>query len=269
MKKVLAAIDNSLAATPVLAMACAVADVLGAEVEAAHVEVNGHATVRSVASSGGVPLRLLHGETVDALREAGAEEDVVAVVVGSRGVPTSARPLGATATAVATTLSKPVVVVPPDAPAEPVLRRVLVPLEGSRSTSRAPGALIEVALEQSLEVVVLHVLGADSIPAFTDQPQHQQTAWAEEFLARYCPTGIGAVAFETRVGRAEVLVPLAATRTGCDLVALGWSQDLAAGHASVVRATLELSRVPVMLVPVAHTAVGEAEAPFAEAMQGA
>ena len=33
-------------------------------------------------------------------------------------------------------------------------------------------------------------------------------------------------------------------------MALGWAQELREGHAAVVRATLELSRVPVMLVPV-------------------
>ena len=263
--KVLAAIDNSLAARPVLAVARAIAELLGAEVEGVHVRLDGETTARSAAETIGIPLRLLEGETIDALCGAGEETDVVAVVIGARGLPTSPRPLGTTATAVATTLSKPVVVVPPDA-SEPVVRRILVPLEGSSATSEAPGSLIELALEQGLEVVVLHVIGVESIPAFTDQPQHHFEAWTEEFLARYCPAGAGAVSFETRVGRAEALVPLAAARYGADLVALGWSQDLEAGRAAVVRATLEQSRVPVMLVPV-RAGAGDGAQPQAEALQ--
>lgn len=35
-----------------------------------------------------------------------------------------------------------------------------------------------------------------------------------------------------------------------DLIALGWSQELAGGGAAVVREALERSRVPVLLVPV-------------------
>jgi nucleotide-binding universal stress UspA family protein len=266
MKKILVAIDNSLAAKPVLAAARAVADVLGAELEAVHVRVDGEAVTRSAADAAGVPLRIVRGEILPALCAAGDEDDVVAVVIGARGLPTSPRPLGGTATAVATTLPKPVVVVPPDAEVRP-LRRILVPLEGDRATSLAPGSLIEIALDRNLEVVVLHVIGGESIPAFTDQPQHEQTAWAEEFLARYCPAGIGSVALETRVGRPEVLVPITASRLHADLVALGWSQQLAAGHAPVVRATLELSQLPVMLVPVGPLA--EAGSRVVEALQPA
>lgn len=265
MTRVLAAIDNSLAAKPVLAAARAIADLLGAEVESVHVRVNGETTARSAAESVGVPLRLLVGETVDALLRAGEETDVAALVVGARALPASPRPLGSTATAVATTLSKPVVVVPPEAE-EATVRRILVPLEGSRSTSEAPRSLIEAALERDLEVVVLHVIGVDSIPAFTDQAEHDLAAWTEEFLARYCPAGAGAVSFETRVGRAEAVVPLAAARPDADLVAFGWSQDFAAGHAAVVRATLEQSSVPVMLVPV-RAAVGDDARTPAEELQ--
>jgi hypothetical protein len=89
----------------------------------------------------------------------------------------------------------------------------------------------------------------DSIPRFTDQPQHEHAAWEQEFLARWCPWGIGRVQLESRVGRSDVLVPVVAQECRCDLIALGWSQELAAGRAPVVRAALERSRVPVLLLP--------------------
>jgi nucleotide-binding universal stress UspA family protein len=249
MKKILAAVDNSLAGKPVLDAAYALRAVLDAEVEAVHVRSDGDRTARNTAASIGIPLRTLHGGVVDGLVDAGQSGDVVALVLGARGTP-GGRPLGGTAAAVATDLLKPVVIVPPDAHPPATFRRILVPLEGSRSTSLAPRSLLELARDARIDVVALHVLEEDSIPSFTDQPQHEHAAWGREFLARYCPSGLGTVQLETRVGRSEQLVPLLAEQCGCDLIALGWSQELAPGRAPVVRGTLERSRVPVMLIPV-------------------
>lgn len=250
MKTVLAAIDNGLAGRPVLETARALAALLDARASAIHVRTNGDRTAHTTAEAADVPLDTVSGPVVQRLVEAGESEDVVALVIGARGTPGGRRPLGATATAVATALLKPVVVVPPDARGPETLRRVLVPLEASLPASRAPLAILELAPEATIDVVALHVLEEDAIPSFTDQPQHEHAAWAHEFLARYCPRGLGSVRLETRVGRSDHLVPLVAEECGCDLVALGWARELAPGRAPVVRATLERSRLPVMLVPV-------------------
>jgi len=117
----------------------------------------------------------------------------------------------------------------------------------------APRAIVELAQGTELDVIVLHVHEEASLPLFTDQPQHEQPAWAREFLRRYCPWGIGAVRLEIRVGRSEELVPLVAEQTDADLIALGWAQQLVPGRAPVVRATLERARTPIMLVPVEVT----------------
>jgi hypothetical protein len=249
-KTILAAIDGGLAARPVLAAARALATVLGADVVALHVQVDGLSTPRSLALRAGVPLRILRGDVPTRLCQAGAGADVVALVIGARGIALADRPLGATALAVATTLAKPVVVVPPDAEPRSAFKRVLVPLEGSLSSSLAPRSLIELAPDQGLDVVALHILGPETIPRFMDQPQHEQAAWAREFLHRYCPWGIDVVDFETRVGRREDLIADSAGECDCDLIALGWSQAFSDGHAHVVRATLERSRLPVALIPV-------------------
>ncbi|MEX2613508.1 MAG: universal stress protein, partial [Gaiellaceae bacterium] len=90
----------------------------------------------------------------------------------------------------------------------------------------------------------------ESIPAFTDQPQHEVSAWMREFIQRYCPWGVGTVRLETRVGRIGELVPLVAEECGCDLIALGWSRQLSADRAPVVRETIQRSHRPVLLVPV-------------------
>jgi nucleotide-binding universal stress UspA family protein len=250
MKKVIAALDNSLAAKPVLISARTLGGILGAEVEAVHVPVNGDRVARNAAAAERIPLRTAEGPVVDRLIEEGLASDVIALALGARGTPAGCRPLGSTAVAVATSLQKPVVIVPPDARRPGELRRVLVPLEGPGAATRTPQTIIELAQGKELEVVVLHVREEESLPLFTDQPQHEQPAWLEEFLRRYCPWGIGAVRAEVRAGRSDELVPLVAEQTQADLIALGWSQELAEGRAPVVRAALTRASTPVLLVPV-------------------
>ena len=165
-------------------------------------------------------------------------------------MPNDPRPLGSTALAVATSLLKPVVVVPPDATPPEALRRVLVPLEGpSRRRSprvRSSRSRAEPTSRCSCFTFTMRRRSrASPISRSTKARRGNQ-----EFLARYCPWGVGLVGLETRVGSAAAVVPAVAEETGCDLIALGWSQDLAAGRAGVVRAALERARVPVLLVPV-------------------
>jgi nucleotide-binding universal stress UspA family protein len=250
MRHVLAALDRSPAAKPVLAAARALAALVGAEVTALHVRVDGPDVPRGRAAEAGVPLRVVDGDVVHRLVQAAEASDVAALVIGARGIPADPRRLGGTAVAVATTVPKPVVVVPPQADPPATYTRVLVPLDGNAATSLAVQSLIELAASQGLDVVVSHVLGLGTMPAFTDQPQHEHPVWANEFLARHCPWRSGTTRLEMRLGRCEDLVPLLARELDCDLIVLGWSQKLTPGRARVVRATLERSSVPVMLIPV-------------------
>jgi nucleotide-binding universal stress UspA family protein len=250
MTRVLAALDNSAAAQPVLSTAVAVARLFEAEVEPVHVRTDGEVVARSVAEKAGLALTELEGGTVEQLLGVASREDVVLVVLGARGTAGGRRPAGHTALAVAKGLDKPVILVPPDAPHPGRLRRVLVPLEGTLSTSLAPRGVIELASRASLDVIVLHVLEEHSLPAFTDQPQHEADAWAREFLERYCPSGVDRVQFELRVGLREELVPRVAEETDADLIALGWSGALTPDRAPVVQAALERGHRPVLLIPV-------------------
>ena len=250
MRRVIAAIDNSLAAGAVLATAGNLAQLFDAEVEALHVGEDGNGSARQAAELAGLEFRRIAGPTVPALVEAAAADDVAALVVGTRRLPVGGRPVGTTALDVITSLLKPVVVVPPDALRRSALQRVLVPLEGTAATSLAPKGIIELAHDAELDVVVLHVHDAGSLPAFTDQPQHQARAWADEFVARYCPWGIGRVSMELRVGRPAEEIVRAADEAGAHVIALGWAQEIDWGRAPVVREVLERGRIPVLLVPV-------------------
>lgn len=250
MNEVLAALDCSLAAKPVLATAQAVGEVLGAAVAGIHVGADAEPTPRGLAEAAGVPLRVVQGPVVDRLIAAGEDEATSVLVIGARGIPTDPRPLGATAVSVATSVLKPVVVVAPDAHPPATIRRILVPLEGDLSSSVAPRVLLEPAPHAELDLVALHVFGPDEIPAFDDQPYYEQEARAQEFLARYCPWGPARVRLATRVGRREEEVARAAAEFACDMIVLGWSQRFTAGRARVVRGTLERCTTPVMLFPV-------------------
>jgi nucleotide-binding universal stress UspA family protein len=246
MTKVLAAIDNSAAAKPVLATAAQIAGLYEADVEAVHVRQNGDRTVRAAADAAGLSLRTLTHSVVGALARAGRDEEVEAMVVGARGTHAGRRPAGHVALRLIVSLDKPVIVVPPEGRPATDLRRVLVPLDGTRETAAALDRVVRLARRHDLEVVVLHVRGDDSLPRFDDQPQHEADAWSEEFLARYCPDCD--VRFEQRVGIPGEHVLGVAEETDADLIALGWSRNLSPGRAQVVREALDRSRVPVLLV---------------------
>jgi nucleotide-binding universal stress UspA family protein len=250
MTRVLAALDNSVTAAPVISTALTVAGLLGAELEAMHVRTDGDRFASSVAANAGVELVELVGPVVETLVNAVSEEDVALAVLGMRATPGGARPAGSTALGVVTSVARPVLLVPPETPHPGRIRRILVPLEGTMSPSLVPRRIIELASEGSLDVVVLHVLDEASLPAFTDQPQHETEAWAREFLERYCPFGIDDVTLEMRIGQTDELVPQVGRDVDADLIALGWSQALAPHRAPVVQAALERGHLPVLLVPV-------------------
>lgn len=236
-RTVVAAVDSSVAANPVLVAARALARMLDARVEAIHVVTDGGTPPDAAASAVGVPLRVVAGPVVDTLIEAANRPGAVALVIGGRSSPKSPHPLGSTALSVVTSCEPPVVVVPPAGRVAPLFGKVLVPLEGTISSSLVPRAIVELGGRSQTEVVALHVNEAGS--ALDDQ----------ELLRRFCPWGIGLVSLERRTGAREHVIPATAEELRCDLVALGWARALAPGRDGVVRATLERATMPVMLIP--------------------
>jgi nucleotide-binding universal stress UspA family protein len=213
-----------------------------------HVRENDGNTAAGAAVAAGVPLRTLEPPILDSLVGAAKQSDVRAVVVGTRSSPAGPTPAGHVALALIGTLHKPVIVVPPQAPIAYSLERILVPLDATEQTAAALKETIELAGDAAAEIVVLHALQGASLPLFSDQPQHEPEAWRQEFLARYSAQP-ERVRLETRVGVPAELVPAVAKETEADLIALAWSQNMAPGRARVVRAVLERSDVPVLLVP--------------------
>jgi nucleotide-binding universal stress UspA family protein len=257
--RVIAAIAGDGAAPAVLAGAVAIAELFAADVEALHVGGERAVIATSAARRAGVALRSLPGEGArlgsipgEAAREiveAAEKEDVAAVVIGARGTPAGRRPAGSTAIALITPLTKPVAVVPPDARLDGPIRRVLVPLDGDAASSAALAQIVALTTGTELQVVVAHVHSAWSLPPFSDHFPHEGWAWSEEFIARHCPSARDATV-EQRIGEPSEHVLDICRRCGCDLVALGWNQDLGYGRAAVVRLMLAESPVPLLLTPV-------------------
>jgi nucleotide-binding universal stress UspA family protein len=252
MNQLIAAIDDSAAARPVLMAASRVAQLFGDSLFALHVsdDVAGH-TASDVAAALDIPLRVRHGEAVSEIASAASAAAVRGVVVGSRGLPNAGRAIGGTALALIQTLDKTVVVVPPTVTARSDrLHRLLVPLDGTGETAAAVQRFLEpVVADADLEVIALHVFESDSIPPFSDQPGHETEAWAREFLRRWSPTEAHKTTLEMRVGRAADVVRAIARDVHADMVALGWKQNLAPGRAAVVSALLADADVPIVLLP--------------------
>lgn len=250
MTTVIAAIDNSAAARPVLAAAAHLADLVHAHVEALHVREDGDRTAVAAARQAGVALRELVDPAVETLIDAGRGQDVAALALGARGTLLGRQPAGHVALEIITSVSKPLLVVPPNARVSEAFRRVLVPLDGTRATAEALRETLELATTGRLEVVLLHVHTAESLPLFGDHAQHEADAWRTEFAARHYPGGAPGVSVEVRVGPPAALVLDVAAEAEVDLIALGWRQNLSEGRAAVVREVLAASPVPVLLVPV-------------------
>lgn len=268
MRTVLAAIDASAAARPVLETALGFAELTGASVEAVHVGDGATDTPASLADRAGVPLRMLQGPVDDALLDALAAPDVIAAVLGARGTPAGRRPTGRTALRILERAGKPIVVVPPEAvgPSPRPIRRLLIPLEGTQRSSRPIEDCLCQLFEREVELVVLHVFTDATMPRVLDRPGRDLELLGDEFLARYCP---GAARIELRTGIVGTEVAALSGEDDADLVVLSWSQDISEGHAAVIRDVLNRATVPVVLLPIdaapvhleaaepSHSAIGQ------------
>lgn len=252
MAIVLAALDDSAAARCVANAAGDLALLLDADVVALHVHENGSGeTAGGVAGVAGLPLRAMKGDPTACIVEASTDADVVAVAVGCRGLPTGPQPAGHVALELIRAVDKPVLVVSPAVTQVDPVERVLVPLDGRGSTTRALRALLGpvVALDGP-ELIGLHVFETSSLPAFSDSAVYDTEVWTEEFLDRFSPVESEGLRLELRVGNPAEVVRDVVSEVHADLVAVGWGRDLAPGRALVVRALLSSSPVPVLLLPV-------------------
>jgi nucleotide-binding universal stress UspA family protein len=255
VKTVLTAIDARPAADEILASALVVAPLFDAVVELVHISNAHDRSALAAARGSGIDIQLLEGDVPSTLVRLAAEPDVVAIALGASERRPGA-PLGHEAVELLTRSDKPLVVVPRRATVPPSVRRVLIPLDRTRTTAAAVELLGAILRERDVEAVLLHV--HEAAPMFSDQVHHEIEAWSTEFTRRYCPPGLRRSDLHVRVGVPADEVVLAIERTEADLVVLGWQRRLSPGRAKVVRAILEHGIRPVLLFP--HPAHGDSQA---------
>lgn len=244
---VLAALDPSAAARPVLDTALSVARITGGRVEAIHVSDRESETLKTLTERAVVPLRRVAGLVEPTVLTAMAAPDVVIAVIGARSTPSGRRPVGRTARRLLEQATKPVVVVPPDASAARTFTRLLMPLEGEAVSSRPVLDAFLPLLVGDVELFVLHVFTQATLPRMLDKPHYDLEILGREFIATHLP---GASRIEMCTGPVGTRVAEMTEQHHIDLIVLTWSQDSSEGRAQVVQDVLARSPIPVMLLPV-------------------
>jgi len=249
MSIVVAVLDSSAAARPVLEVAQRIGEMTESPVEAVHVRsdpLKSVETPESLAARNEVPFQVLDGTVEPEILRTMDRADVLVGVIGARATTGGRRPVGRTTLHVIARMNKPVVVVPPDLIAPGSFRRLLVPLEGTEESSQPVLDRLGPLLRSDVEVVVLHVFTDVTQPAMLDRPLRDLQMMGREFLTRHYPHAAG---IEFRPGPVAMRVAEVSQEQSIDLIVLSWSQDISTERARVVREVLSASALPVLLLP--------------------
>jgi nucleotide-binding universal stress UspA family protein len=176
----------------------------------------------------------------------------------------SDKALGSTALAVLQGAPCPVVLVPPERGVVPwALRRILLPHDGTPTTSAAISPAADLARRAGAELDVLHVavpaaappveVGSLSTPRYLDQPQHEWPAWAAEFVERLacaCPLESIRVRLSLAHGAPGEEALRACGEHASDLIVLAWRGVWEGEHAATVKSVVHHAACPVMVIRV-------------------
>lgn len=246
MRTVLACIDASAAAEPVLMAAHATAPLFGADIEAIHVAEDDDTNATAAARFHHLSLRALRGDVVEQLLAAARRPGVAAVTVGARSQPTGHRSVGHVVWELANGADAPILVVPPEANVADRIDRVLIAMKGTPANAKHLRHAVELAGGANLELVVVQVADEHSIPSFSDQVHYEVDAYAREFLARYVP-GAPDARLDLRIGDPAEEILQAAESTDAQVIAVGFTRGAHPGD-GVAHQLLTRSHLPVLLV---------------------
>jgi nucleotide-binding universal stress UspA family protein len=245
-----AAIDRSPCAQPVLATAQALADALSAEVSALYVS-EGDEPPTEAAADWGIRLEVRHGQPADVILEVFSAPGALGVI-GARDRAEDQRPTGRTTARVILQVTRPVVVVSPRT--RPLrhgrLSRVLLPLDGTAAAATSLEDLAEAFSAAGLDLTVHHVFEHATAPTYWDQPQHEAHSWGREFQRRWCDRPGTSVTGTFGEAADEIVAAVEDERS--DMILLSWAQNSVPGRAEVVKAVLKEAGVPVLLTRTAH-----------------
>ncbi len=158
-------------------------------------------------------------------------------------------------------LVRPDIAVPPGGPGT-TLRRILLPLDGTPSTSAASAPAIDLAERSGAELDILLVStagvsapaerGTFVAPRYIDQPQHEWPVWTQEFITRFCHC-IGAcptvpMRLQLATGNPAEEILRVAMERGSDLITLVWRGRLDGERGAVLKAVLRGMQSPALIL---------------------
>jgi nucleotide-binding universal stress UspA family protein len=273
---VLLALDGSSAAATALPLVRVVARQLGAAVEILHVAGDERPDPDlwqrlhvELQPGEAVQVRSHAGDPASAILQAARAPGVDLVALTTHGrVIEHGRSLGRVAQAVIAHTTIPVLLVRPEA-AEwtdstgAPLRRLLLPLDGTPTTSTALRPAIDLAVRLGASVDLLYVASAEQLsahepggigaPRYVDQPHHEWPAWAERVIAHLSislgsrPEGLSMQVFLVAGHIADEIARFAAEHKA-DAIVLVRRSHLEVGRARTLRAVLDRTPCPVLLV---------------------
>jgi len=251
MTRVLAAVDGSPVSIEVLRGAVVLAELFGAEAVALYVGDPPPHDLQRLAAATGVRLTYRVGSAAKTVSSVLSGPDVVLGVIGTRGTGRTKDAQGRVAAAVMCGADKPLLVVPPGSfpPQRRRLHCALVPLDGRPESAETVEPVLRLLTEAGVDLVVVHVFDQAMVPSIWDEPRYTAPAWEHEFLARNLPF------LHTRLRRCAGPTGSQVVQTAidekADLVVVGWSQDLSAGHARTLQGLLASGGRSVLLLPLA------------------
>jgi nucleotide-binding universal stress UspA family protein len=155
----------------------------------------------------------------------------------------------------------PVVLVPPERGVTAWhLHHVMVPHDGTPSTSAALPPAAQLAERGGAELLVVHVTdvgtaptepGSLTAPRYVDQPQHEWPAWAGEFVNRLacgCPLGHLHVRTFLATGNTASEILRLSKKQSTDLIVLAWRGIWEAPRAGTLKDILGQAHCPIMVV---------------------
>jgi len=266
-------LDGTLHATAALPVARALAQLEGATVHIVHI---GEPAVpaKAVLEKVGLTPEQLHGCVLDQaagppaarIVHLAAEHGSALIVLCTHTATTEARgALGRVAEAVLRDATCPIVLVQPERGPKPwVLRKILLPHDGTPTTAAAVSTAADLAFRANAELLVLHVAeprargptepGTFITPRYVDQPQHEWSSWASEFLERLVALGHCPATVRLRLllctGDPGAETVRAMKEHDCDLVVLGWRGRMAPERAVTMQTVIREGSCPMLVLRV-------------------
>lgn len=256
---ILVPLDGSEQALAALPVAKVLSEIERAALHILHVGEHGPAGKAPVLDGFTVDARI--GAPVTEILQAAGETKPRLIVMCKHSGAKRGKLLGSTATKVLHDAACPVVLVPPERGAAPWhLHHILVPHDGTPTTSAALPPAAELAQRAHAELLVAHVTdhraasaepGSLTTPRYVDQPQHEWPAWTSEFVQRFagvCPLGHLHVRIILAHGDPAAEILRLSEEQATDLIVLAWRGRWEAPHAATMKDILREARCPIMVV---------------------